>query len=81
MWRVRGSTNSIPFKRMKNRLSLIVALDNDGKVYLALSEFNTNDDTFCLFMTKLVKVLQAEDPDFRSNTCFIVDGCKAHLST
>ncbi len=42
---------------MHNRLNLIVALDTEGHVYLAVNEENTNENTFCVFMTKLVKIL------------------------
>ena len=36
-WQARGTTNSIARKLMVPRISMIVALDTDGEVFLSLT--------------------------------------------
>ena len=44
-------------KAMHPRISLIAAIDTEGEVYLSMSIVNTDEDTFRLFVSKLVAKL------------------------
>ena len=65
---------------MNPRISLIAAIDTDGKLYYALTQVNTNTDVMKLFMWHLVQRLEKEDSHFRENTVFQLDGAKYHTS-
>ena len=60
------------------RISLIAAIDTSGNVYAALTQRNTDTDVMRLYMWHLVQRLEKEDPNFRSNTVFQLDGAKYH---
>ena len=59
---------------------MIAAVDSFGEVYVAISQENTNNDTFRLFLTNLVKELQKDRWDFRDDTVFLLDGASYHTS-
>ena len=58
------------------RISLLMAISTDGKLYAALTQVNTDHKVFCLFMSQLVKKLSKEDPDWRTNTLILMDGAR-----
>ena len=45
-WVSQNSRNSRNIKGVSPRLSLIVAIDNFGSIYMALSQANTDHDVF-----------------------------------
>ena len=44
------------------RLSMIAALDNEGNVWYTLSHANTDSNMIALFLLKLTKSLDSEQP-------------------
>jgi len=62
------------------RLSLIAALDTDGRVYFTLTHANTNSDVMLVFMRHLMMQLDREDPDWKKKTVFLLDGARYHTS-
>ena len=56
-WRLRGQTNTINFKQIIPRISVIAALDTEGEVFLSMSIVTTDKDTFRVFISKLVEKL------------------------
>jgi len=55
---------------------MIMAIDTQGNLYGSLTQVNTDHRVFCLFMTKLVDRLNAEDRNWRDNSCILIDGAK-----
>jgi hypothetical protein len=53
-----------------------MAMSTDGKIYFSFTQVNTDARVFCIFMTKLVEKLTAEEPDWRKNTVLLIDGAK-----
>ena len=47
---------------------MIVALDNHGDIYLSLMQSNTNQDTFCNYISHLVEQLDKDRPNWRLDT-------------
>ena len=80
MWKVPGSTNSLPNPLINPRISLIVAMDTAGEILLSLSQANTNVEMFKLFLTFLSKELNKIRPSHRTNTVIQLDGATYHLS-
>jgi hypothetical protein len=56
-WQAPGATNSIAKKLWAPRHSLILALDNYGESFVALTQVNTDSDMMSLFLRDLVKQL------------------------
>ena len=59
-WEYKNARNSRDIKLVSPRLSLLVAIDNYGAIYVALSQVNTDHNAFQLFLTKLTAKLKAE---------------------
>ena len=75
-WRVKGDANGVRETRVSPRISLHGAIGTDGGVFIALAQCNTNEDVFCLFIQKLVNILEKERPQFRDDTYFMFDTAK-----
>ena len=78
LWRRRGTTGSNPVKQVSPRINMIVACDNSGRLYVAVTQCNTDADLYMLFMSKLVTILGKEDHHFRENILFVMDSASVH---
>jgi len=54
-WQAPGTPNSVAKKLWQPRISLLVALDNFGESYVAISQSNTNTNVITLFIRDLVR--------------------------
>jgi len=80
-WREHGSTNSVVGNAVSPRISVILGFDSHGDVYLSLTQVNTNEDVMCLYLSHLVECLDAQRPDWRTDTILLLDGAGYHKST
>ena len=53
LWKKHGLSSSLPLVPLTLKVNMIAALDTEGKVYLALTQINTDTDVMMLFMSKL----------------------------
>lgn len=79
-WKVRGQKNSQRAAEMRSKVNAIAALDTDGKVYLALTQVNTDSNVMLAFLSRLAITLTSEGGDWRSSTVFVLDGAPYHKS-
>lgn len=70
----------MPKKGWEPRISLLLAIDNFGETYLALSQANTDTETFTLFIRDLVRQLNVENRRWRDKTLIFYDGAAYHGS-
>jgi len=56
-WAYKGQNNNLAVKNLSPRISMIVALDTRGEVFLSLSQSNTNSMTMGLFFKELATLL------------------------
>ena len=49
-WQAPGNNNSVPAFQMAPRVSLFTALDSFGNVYISLSQSNSNEQMFFLYI-------------------------------
>ena len=75
-WRLHGQTNSEPSSTVSPRVAMQLAICTSGNLYCAMSQANTDSNTFCLFMTWLAAKLTKEDKDWRRNTLLLIDGAR-----
>jgi len=62
------------------RLSLLTALDTEGKVYFAMTHANTDSDVMLVFLRYLMRKLDIESPGWEEETVFLFDGARYHTS-
>ena len=79
-WCEQGTSNSLPNKGIKPRISMIVGLASDGEIYVSLTQVNTNTDMIMLFISRLALILGQEHKDWRKNTILLLDGASYHKS-
>ena len=77
-WQAYGTTNSVAAFSMAPRVTMTVGADSLGNVYFSLSQSNSNQATFGLFMRQLVLKLDKERPNWRRNTLVTLDGARYH---
>jgi hypothetical protein len=59
---------------------MIAALDSEGSVYICLMQANSDSLTIQMFLKDLIKKLDLEDKQWRSNTVLVWDGAPYHTS-
>ena len=79
-WREKNSTNSIPLRGITPRISMIAAIDTEGRVYFTLTQVNTDSNVFTLFLKRLFDKLSQEDRSWKSKSIILYDGAKYHVS-
>lgn len=77
-WQAPGTTNSVVAFQMAPRVTMMVAVDSIGNLYFALSQSNSNQNTFGLFIRQLVLTLDRERPNWRRDTLITLDGARYH---
>ena len=77
-WCSRGQRNSVSMRDMSSRVNMIAALDTDGRLYLSLTQVNTDSDVMLMFLSRLALVLTKEDPEWRTNTVLVLDNAPYH---
>ena len=68
----------MPVKKVSPRITLIVALDSEGKIYASLLQANSDTDTMLIFLTELIKTLDIEDKNWRTNSVLMWDNAGYH---
>ena len=79
-WRAPGTTNSVAQLPIVPRISMIMALDSHGEVYLSLLQANSNGSVMDIFFRQLVLQLDRERPRWREDTVILMDNTKYHWS-
>ena len=59
-WRKRGVSNSIGVRAVAPRVTFMVALDTDGKVFYCLIQMDTDTDTKRLMLHELCNTLDLD---------------------
>ena len=59
---------------------MIAGVDTGGRLYLSLTQQNTDSDIILMFMSRLANVLSQEDKDWRNETYWLLDNAAYHRS-
>ena len=65
-------------KQVAPRISLIAALDTDGRMWFSLTQANTDADVMTTFLRYLVRQLDLETPGWQDNTTILLDNASWH---
>ena len=79
-WRTQKAKNSMISNQIAPRISMIVGIENDGSLYLSLLQANNDSKTMEIFFHSLVRKLDQERPNWRSNTILLLDNAPYHTS-
>ena len=77
-WRQKGEANTVSSKDLAPRVNMIAALDTEGRIYVSLTQFNTDADVMLMFLSRLANLLSQEDKDWRDNTVWLFDNASYH---
>ena len=77
-WMQLEKNESDRINPVAQRITMIVALDNYGDIYLALMQSNTNQYSFSEYISDLAQVLDEDRPGWRKNTIWQLDGARWH---
>ena len=75
-----GNDNTVSYKDLSPKVNMIAAVDTDGRLYLSLTQFNTDADVMLMFLSRLAMVLSQEDPNWREDTYLLLDNAAYHRS-
>ena len=78
-WCKGGKPAGHSIKPFGMRLSLLAAIDTDGRTYFAISQATTDARMFGTFMQRLTAILDFEDPAWRDYTIILLDGASYHI--
>ena len=68
-------------KVLSPKVNMIAAVDTDGKLYLSLTQQNTDTDVMLMFMSRLASVLSLESKNWRDDTYWLLDNAAYHRSS
>ena len=80
LWVPTDAAGSISDKQVQPRISLLAALDTEGKMWCALTQANTDADVMTTFLRYLVRQLDRETPGWQANTTVLLDNAAWHQS-
>ena len=80
VWAIKGGHGNVRLHSIMPRLSMIAAMDTDGKVWFSLSHATTDSDVIAVFFEKMIGILDNEQPGWQENTVFLWDNAPYHQS-
>ena len=80
LWFPKGEVCSMPMMNISPRISVIAAIDNEGHVWLALTQCNTDSNVLLTFLKALMPRLDRELPGWQQETVWLLDGARYHTS-
>ena len=78
MWCSPKSTASVPVVPIIPRLSLIAAVDSEGRLYFSLTQATTDQNVMLIFLLSLFEQMDKELPGWRDDTIIVWDGAGYH---
>ena len=52
-WRERGAQNTVSARQLGHRVNMIAAVDTSGRLYLSLTQVNTDSEVMLMFLSRL----------------------------
>ena len=80
VWADRRKAGNATLLTLTPRISMIGALDSEGKVWFSLTQATTDSDVMAAFLKQLARTLDVEEPGWRENTVLLFDNATYHAS-
>jgi len=80
IWAPAEASATFTDKQVLPRISLILALDTNGKMWAALTQVNTDTNVMTLFLQYLKRQLDREDAAWKEKTYILLDNAKWHTN-
>ena len=77
-WVPADSAGSISDKEVRPRISLIVALDTEGRIWCSLTQVNTDSDVMTLLLSYMLRQLDLETPGWQEKSTILLDNASWH---
>ena len=81
MWCPPQTPATMATRPISYRISMIAALDTEGRIYYSLTQANTNSDVMMVFLQHLVEQLDLESPSWRDDCVLLLDGARYHTGS
>ena len=78
LWVPSDAPGSFTDKQVQPRISLLVALDTEGRIWCALTQANTDADVMTLFLRYLTRQLDLETPGWQESSTILLDNAAWH---
>ena len=78
IWAPTDAAGTYSFKQVAPRISLIVALDTEGRIWFALTQANTDTDIMTTFLNYLKRELDLQEPGWEETSTILLDNAKWH---
>ena len=79
-WAPRDGTGNLTLHAVSPRISMIAALDTDGRVWFALNHDNTDSNVIITFLHHLQHKLDQETPGWKETSYILWDNAPYHTS-
>ena len=79
-WVPSDAPSTFREKQVIPRVSLILALDTDGRIWFALTQVNTDADVMTLFLRYLARQFDQETPGWEETSHILLDNAAWHSS-
>ena len=80
IWGLRDGSTNVAKSLVSPRLSMIAALDTDGRVWFTLNHANTDSNIMTLFLHSIKATLDQESPGWEEDTVLLWDNAPYHVS-
>ena len=80
IWAPSDAAGTFTDKQVAPRISLIAALDTDGRIWFSLTQANTDTDVMTTFLRYLVRELDRESPGWQETTTILLDNAAWHTN-
>ena len=80
IWAPTDAAGTFTDKQVAPRISLIAALDTEGKIWFSLTQANTDTDVMTTFLRYLVRELDRESPGWQDTTTILLDNAAWHTN-
>ena len=78
LWVPADAPGSYTDKQVQPRISVLVALDTEGRMWCALTQANTDADVMTTFLRYLTRQLDHESPGWQQNSTILLDNAAWH---
>ena len=78
VWVQKEARSTFPEKQVQPRISLLLAIDTEGRMWCSLTQANTDTNVMTLFLQHLKRQLDMESPGWEQSSYILLDNAAWH---